>query len=235
MLRDSLRLAGALALLVAALAGYALLNRATPLPAAESTPAQSGTPYLADVEGWYQITPQERAVTSRYDLRLAALPASLPMQIGAWSGTTLPPSPDIDFWFDHPPVAIERQYVNAQGEVMWLALFGSAGDKSFHLFEHTPQTCYPGTGWNILRQDVDAIPIGNGMIYAQRGLAEKDGQRLLVLYWYMWDNLERNPSGGVLSFRLTAPILKDEADTLRAMKADFLAQIFLQVLNWHRF
>src|SRR5207249_509557 len=86
--------------------------------------------------------------------------------------------------------------------VMWLALFGSAGDKSFHLFEHTPQSCYPGTGWNILRQDVDAIPIGNGMIFAQRGLAEKDGQRLLVLYWYMWDNLERNPSGGVLSLWL---------------------------------
>jgi len=38
-----------------------------------------------------------------------------------------------------------------------------------------------------------------------------------------------------LSFRLTAPILKDEASTLRAMKEDFLAQIFHQVLDWRRF
>ncbi len=235
MLRDSLRVASVLAMLCAALAVYLVVNRASPLPASEAATAQPGTPYLADVEGWYQITPQERAVTSRYDLGLAALPASLPMQIGAWRGSTLPPSPDIDKWFDHPAVAIERQYVNAQGDVMWLALFGSAGRKSFYLFEHTPQTCYPGTGWNILRQDVDSIPIGNGAIFAQRGLAVKDGQRLLVLYWYMWDNLERNADGGVLSFRLTAPILKDEASTLRAMKEDFLAQIFVQVLNWHRF
>lgn len=235
MLRDSLRLAGVLAMLCAALAVYAALGRAAPLPAADGTASPPETPYLADVEGWYQITPQERAVTSRYDLRLAALPNSLPMQIGAWRGSPLPPSPDIDKWFDNPPVAIERQYVNGQGDVVWLALFGSAGRKSFYLFEHTPQTCYPGTGWNILRQDVDSIPIGNRAIYAHRGLAAKDGQRLLVLYWYLWDNLERNADGGVLSFRLTAPILKDEASTLRAMKEDFLAQIFLQVLNWHRF
>ena len=132
-------------------------------------------------------------------------------------------------------MAIERQYINEKGDVMWLALFGSAGRKSFFLFEHTPQTCYPGTGWNIVREDVDSIPLGDTVIYEQRGLAEKNGQRLLVLYWYIWDNLERDAQRGVLSFRLTAPILKDEAYTLRVMKEDFLAQIFGQALTWRRF
>ncbi len=235
MFRDSIRIISALAMLGAAMTAYWFVNRAMPLPPVDATTTEMSTPYLVDVEGWYQITPQERAVTSRYDLRLAALPASLPMQIGGWRGSPLPPSPDIDKWFGNPEVAIERQYVNAQGDVMWLALFGSAGRKSFYLFEHTPQTCYPGTGWNILRQDVDRIAIGDGAIFAQRGLAAKDGHRLLVLYWYMWDNLERDAEGGVLSFRLTAPILKDEAQTLRAMKEDFLNQIFAQVLAWRRF
>jgi hypothetical protein len=55
------------------------------------------------------------------------------------------------------------------------------------------------------------------------------------LYWYVWDNLERDAQKGVLSFRLTAPILKDESSTLRAMKDDFLAQIFERVLDWKRF
>jgi hypothetical protein len=226
------------ALLIVAALAYFALQRATPLPTANdttTTTTMSGTAYLVDVEGWYQITPHERAVTAKYDLRLSALPNSLPMQIGAWQGSTLKPSPDLDTWFDHPEVAIERQYLNAQGDVMWLAVFGSAGRKSFYLFEHTPQTCYPGSGWNSLRQDVDRIPLGNAAIFAQRGLAEKDGQRLLVLYWYIWDNLERDAQRGVLSFRLTAPILKDEAHTLRAMKEDFLAQIFERVLEWKRF
>ena len=86
-----------------------------------------------------------------------------------------------------------------------------------------------------MRQDVDRIPVGSSFIYAQRGLATKDGQRLLVLYWYVWDNLERDAERGVLSFRLTAPILRDEAYTLRVMKEDFLAQIFERVLDWRRF
>ncbi len=237
MLRDSLRLAAALGLLATAAIAAFFLNRAgNPLPAAAPASADDpGTPYLADVEGWYQITPQERAVTSRFDLRLSALPGSLPMQIGPWSGSTLPPSPDIDKWFDNPEVHIERQYVNGTGDIMWLAVFGSAGTKSYHLFEHTPQTCYPGTGWNILSQDVDSIPIGGSDIYAQRGVAVKDGQKLVVLYWYMWDNFERDAERGVLSFRLTAPVMKDEAYTLQVMKEGFLAQIFTHVLDWRRF
>ncbi|MEP7199877.1 MAG: exosortase-associated EpsI family protein [Chloroflexota bacterium] len=236
MLRNSFRLIVVVVMLAVTAAAYWLLTQSAPLPAVTvAATTNNSTPYLVDVEGWYQITPQERAVTARYDMRLAALPASLPMQIGTWRGSILPPSPDIDKWFDHPAVAIERQYVNAQGDIMWLALFGSAGRKSFYLFEHTPQSCYPGTGWNILRQDVDRIPIGNAAIYAQRGLAMKDGQQLLVLYWYMWDNLERDAERGVLSFRLTAPIIIDEAHTLRAMKEDFLNQIFGQVLDWRRF
>ena len=39
------------------------------------------------------------------------------------------------------------------------------------------------------------IPIGalaqdgsSAAIYAQHGVAEKDARRLIVLYWYMWDN-----------------------------------------------
>ncbi len=235
MFRDSFRLIVSLALLAIAALAYVLLNQSTPLPAVSITTQATSTAYLVDVEGWYQITPQERAVTARYDLRLSALPNSLPMQIGRWRGSPLPPSPDVDKWFDHPEVSIERQYVNDQGGLMWLAVFGSAGRKSFYLFEHTPQSCYPGTGWNILRQDIDRIPLGSSAIFAQRGLAAKDGQSLLVLYWYIWDNLERDAERGVLSFRLTAPILKDEAHTLRAMKEDFLFQIFDRVLEWHRF
>ena len=51
----------------------------------------------------------------------------------------------------------------------------------------------------------------------------------------MWDNFERDAERGVLSFRLTAPILTDEAHTLQAMKAGFLSQIFTHVLDWRRF
>ena len=244
MLRDTLRLSAVLALLgAAAVAAFFLSRAGNPLPESAASSADApGTPYVADVEGWYHITSQERAVMSRYDLGLTALPGSLPMQIGPWSGSTLPPSPDIAKWFGNPEVSIERQYVNPSGDIMWLAVFGSAGNKSFHLFEHTPDICYPTTGWHILRQDIERVDIGaaspdgtSSAIYAQHGVAEKDGQRLIVLYWYMWDNFERDDKRGVLSLRLTAPILKDEATTLQVMKADFLSLMFTRVLDWRRF
>ena len=64
MLRDSLRLATALACWSPRQWPIRLLTRATPLPpAAPRLPVSAPLP--GDVEGWYQITPQERAVTCR--------------------------------------------------------------------------------------------------------------------------------------------------------------------------
>lgn len=232
------------ALLLGAMAASWILSwqrsGATTLPAVTQehkgeTP-EIGHAYLADTDGWYRITPHEVVVVSSYDLSLAALPDSLPMELGEWRGKELSLGPEIDEWFDHPSVALQRAYRDDQGNLVWLAVFGSRGAKSFHLFEHTPATCYPLSGWAMLRQDLDTIPLGRGQIYARRGLAQNGANhRLVVLYWYLWDNLQRTPDDGVLSIRVSAPIVESEEAALVLLKQRFIPQLFTDVIPWQRF
>jgi hypothetical protein len=194
-----------------------------------------GQVYFTDTEGWYRITDNERAVVSPYRLNLDHLPDSLPMDLGLWHGKPLPLGPEVAQWFDNPEVAFQREYRNARGDLVWLSVFGSRGPKSFRLFEHTPATCYPLSGWAMTQEDLDAISIGNGKIYAQRGFAVNGPHELIVLYLYLWDNPERDPADGVVSIRVSAPILTDETETLRLLKEDFLPHLFTDVVPWHRF
>jgi len=194
-----------------------------------------GQVYFVDTEGWYRITDNERAVVSPYLLNLDALPDSLPMDLGPWHGKPLPLEPEVAQWFDNPEVAVRREYRNADGDIVWLSVFGSRGPKSFRLFEHTPATCYPLSGWTMTQEDQDAIAIGNGTVLVQRGFAANGDYQLIVLYLYLWDNPDRNPADGVVSIRVAAPIRTDEAETLRLVKQDFLPRFFTDVVPWRRF
>lgn len=196
---------------------------------------ESGQVYFVDTEGWYRITDNERAVISPYLLRLDDLPDSLPMDLGPWHGKPIPLGPVVTQWFDNPEVAFEREYRDAAGNVVWLSVFGSRGPKSFRLFEHTPATCYPLSGWAMTREDLDTIKIGNGQIHAQRGFAVNGLYQLVVLYWYLWDNPGRDPADGVMSVRVSAPIVTTETETLRLLKGDFLPHLFTDVVSWRRF
>ena len=223
-------------LLGTAIASLAFRQRsAPPHPAESEATVEASHLFFIDTEGWYRITDHETAVLSPYDLRIEALPEALPLEIGPWHGEEMPVSPATRTWFDNPEVAFQRAYRNARGDLVWLSVFGSRGPKSFRLFEHTPKTCYPLAGWRMRREDVDAIPIGAGKFYAQRGFAANGEQQLVVLYWYLWDNPQRDPADGVLSFRVSTPIRTTEAEALHVLKADFLPRLFTDVVPWHRF
>jgi len=236
-MRNGIRFLLVLLILLAAAVGSLAFRRMNPLPQLPDDDATMETAHLffLDTEGWYRITDRETAVLSPYDLRIDALPEALPMEIGPWRGEELPVSSVVQVWFDNPDVAFQRAYRNDRGDLVWLSVFGSRGPKSFRLFEHTPKTCYPLAGWFISREDVDAIPIGSGRFYAQRGFAGNGEQQLVVLYWYLWDNPQRDPADGVLSFRVSTPIRTTEAEALRVLKGEFLPYLFTDVVPWHRF
>ncbi|MFQ5855782.1 MAG: exosortase-associated EpsI family protein [Anaerolineae bacterium] len=235
------RLGLVVGLLLAALGASFITRRLMPEPMPAQTESTStdagetGQVYFVDTEGWYRITDNERAVISPYALRLDNLPDSLPMDLGPWHGKPLPLGPEVAQWFDNPEVAFQREYRNADGDIVWLSVFGSRGPKSFRLFEHTPATCYPLSGWTMIHEDLDTIRIGDDNIYAQRGFAANGSSELIVLYLYLWDNPERDPSDGVVSIRASAPILADSAKTLRLLRDDFLPYLFTDVVPWRRF
>lgn len=236
-----LRFGLVISLLLAALGTSVITRRMVPnAELAQAGPGSTaagagGQVYFVDTEGWYRITDNERAVVSPFLLNLDALPDSLPMDLGAWHGKPLPLEPEVAQWFDTPDVADRREYRNAEGDIVWLSVFGSRGPKSFRLFEHTPATCYPLSGWTMVQQDQDTVPIGNGELLAQRGLAVNGPHELIVLYLYVWDSPNRDPADGVVSIRVAAPIRTDQAETLRLVKQDFLPRLFTDVVPWRRF
>lgn len=193
--------------------------------------------YVIDVQGWYQITRHERAVVSPYKFTIGdELAENIPHRMGVWQaqGSDLVIDSETRKWFDNPEAALMRQYQDGQGNSVILVIFGSKGEKSYHLFEHTPVTCVPGQGWKITEEGLEPIAIGDSEIKVRRVVAEEGGQKQIVLWWYIWDNLERYPENGLFFVRVHVYVNDSESESLEAGKA-FVRQLFPEVLSWRRF
>jgi hypothetical protein len=193
--------------------------------------------YVIDVEGWYQITRHERAVVSPYEFTIGdKLADSIPRSMGVWQAQSpdLFIDPETRKWFDNPEAALMRNYQDRQGNSVILVIFGSKDEKSYHLFEHTPVTCVPGQGWKTTEEGLEPIAIGDSEIEVRRLVAEEGDQKQIVLWWYMWDNLERYPEDGLFSVRVHVYVADSESESLEAGKS-FVRQLFREVLSWRRF
>ncbi len=202
----------------------------TPVPGAMPVPLNT---YLIDVAGWYEITPNERAVATPIELTIDGLKA-LPETLGEWHGEPYTLGAEVDAWFENPDLAVSSIYRDSRGHQLWLSAFGSRGQNSYYLFEHTPVTSYPAAGWTLVEKSVAPIAIGDKSLYVQKATLSKDGERRVVLYWYLWSDLNRDPEQGVMTMRLHIPVVSTDADALVA-GTDFLRTLFPQVVGWHRF
>jgi hypothetical protein len=224
-------LAAAAALLLAGIAALMLdtgTREAIPQP-------PSGHVVFIDVEGWYRRTPDEVAARSPFDLSLSALPDSLPLSLGRWIGEDRPHDPEVDLWLREPEVSIERTYREPGGGIIWMSAFGSSGTKSFHLFEHTPETCYPLGGWEVDEFRRVGLPLGPRRMTVNHGRAHLQDREMLFAYFYVWDTPARDPERGVLSIRLAAPVLESPEATWALLAEDFIPEIFPATLGWRRF
>lgn len=106
--------------------------------------------------------------------------SELPQQIGSWrqidsqtltSGTLRELAAD-DY--------LSRTYVNQDGYYAYLFIAYHTGQRHRQTF-HSPQNCLPGAGWTM--SDYGLLPLNDhGQI--NKYLIEKDGVRMLALYWY---------------------------------------------------
>jgi EpsI family protein len=49
---------------------------------------------------------------------------------------------------------------------------------------HSPLNCLPGSGWQPVRNTIRSIPAGGRTLDVNDYIVEKNGNRVLVLYWY---------------------------------------------------
>jgi len=189
--------------------------------------------YLVDVAGWYEITPNERAVASPIDFSIEGMRA-LPTTLGHWSGSPIELGSAVNEWFENPDLALSNLYRDLRGRQAWFSVFGSRSRKSYFLFEHTPITSYPAAGWALVEHGIAPILIGEKTIYVQKATLTKEGECRIALYWYLWSDFNRDPEKGVLTMRLHIPVTASDQDAFDA-GADFLREIFSQVITWRRF
>jgi hypothetical protein len=248
MFRDSSRYLIVVVLLLLAAGAWLVISQgfisppgssvAAPGEEANADPGGEATHLvIVDVEGWYRRTSYERALGTAVDFTLRAdLFEGIPEELGPWrsEGRDSPMGPTVDEWYDNPEVAMTRAYSNGEGSRIYFSIIGSRGGKSFHLFEHTALTCYPGGGWRIVDLGLEDIAIGDSSVSVQRVIADKNESRRVVLYWYLWTDPERRPDEGILSLTLHANVDQSDEETSEALK-EFFRLLFPTVMPWRRF
>lgn len=139
-----------------------------------------------------------------------------PQQIDGWAGTSM---------------ALEKQYIDAlRFDDYLLAEFRSDKGQSATFYAayyqsqrkgqsvHSPQSCLPGGGWEILSMTGVDVPARNGMdrpLHINRAVIQKGHQKQVVWYWFkqrdrilsneylvkfylLWDALSRGRTDGGL-------------------------------------
>jgi hypothetical protein len=246
VLRNSARYLIVVLLLTVALGGWVFISRglasapgetvAQASPPAGGSLAAASRVVIVDVEGWYRRTSHERALATAIDFTLRDdLFEGIPKQLGRWrsEGRDSLMGGAVDEWYDSPEIAITRKYQNDEGNELFFSIIGSRGGKSFHLFEHTPLTCYPGSGWRIADVGLESIDLGDSSVSVQRVIAEKDQLRRVILYWYLWTDPERVPDSGILAVTLHANVSASDEQALDSLK-EFFRQLFPAVMPWRR-
>ena len=247
MFRDSTRYLIVVALLVVALGvWFVITQQLESLPVAavpdpgdltEVATSDATNVVIIDVEGWYRRTSHERALATAVDFTLREdLFDGIPLELGGWQSGDADShmSGEVDEWYDNPEVAVTRRYTDEGGDSLFLSIIGSRGGKSFHLFEHTALTCYPGSGWRIVDVGLESIDIGASSVSVQRVIAERDQLRRVILYWYLWTDPERVPDSGILSVTLHASVTDSDEAALESLKG-FFRLLFPSVMPWSRF
>jgi hypothetical protein len=201
--------------------------------------------YFLDIEGWYRITPYETVVRSPYDLTAdttEAMAAALPATLGVWQqlgpDEYIGDDPAVVFYLKQPTVALQRTYQDPSGQQISLAIIGNKGEDSYLLFSHTPETCYPGRLWQVIESRRESALLDDQPLYVQYLLTQhaETGEQLLVLFWYLWDNPQRDAQEGVLSMRLNLFLGPGESKEIALSRGwDLIRQIFPSTMPWERF
>ena len=123
--------------------------------------------------------------TLRY--RKAAKPTpprldGIPMQIGIFSGRDEYQEPE-SLKLLGADATVFRSYRSAEDQTIWLFV-GYFGTQQEYSQIHSPKNCYPGSGWNIIREGFERIRFSEKTVPAKRLLISNGRETRDVIYWF---------------------------------------------------
>jgi len=123
---------------------------------------------------WVRTRPPSALYTAQLD--------SFPQKLGLWEGKDLKINSDVRKVLDADDV-LSRGYRNSKidSPLGLLVVYRKYGRRGF---AHRPEACYPAAGWTIVSRGYTRIPFGNGTARAVKVVAEKDGAREIIVYWF---------------------------------------------------
>ena len=136
--------------------------------------------------------------------------ASLPVSIGGWQARDVPLEDSVEQEL-RADCNVQRVYGHPAGDTIVLYI-GYYGTERGGRPEHVPQACYAGAGWGIeAARRIVADPASGRRV--NEFVAERDGERRLVHYWYRSSRRSGIVGGLDQNFdRLSGRLLDGRAD-----------------------
>jgi EpsI family protein len=109
----------------------------------------------------------------------------LPREVGPWHATRQSRLADDVLAMIDPDSHLMQLYEAPGRTPIWLYLGAYAGRASYGKGAHDPEVCYPAQGWEILRSEWFAVPLGSSATLRTKRLeAHRGSAKEVVLYWF---------------------------------------------------
>jgi len=106
----------------------------------------------------------------------------LPYTIAEMKGTDVPMKGEIVSELD-TDVYVFRNYLAEDGKVINVYI-GYYGTQKGGRSRHNPEGCYPGSGWSIIKENKQHLPVGKEDILLNVLQVKKGEEKELVYHWY---------------------------------------------------
>lgn len=107
--------------------------------------------------------------------------SDLPREIQGWRAYDMPVEETVEQMLQ-ADFNMQRTYVHPAGAVVWIYV-GYYGTRRGGTPEHTPWSCYPAHGWDIVsRREIEVDPAQG--LRANEIVVEREGEQRLVHFWY---------------------------------------------------
>jgi EpsI family protein len=123
------------------------------------------------------------AASSQRPVSAAVAPPEVPYSMAAWEGEDAPPLDAETERVVNADEIINRTYVDPDGIASGLYIAFYAQQRPGTSI-HSPLHCLPGTGWEVLSNDVLDVNVDGRPGSIRRLIAQKDAERVMVLDWY---------------------------------------------------